>query len=277
MPSSRVRALGLVEGTRFEPAGAREVSDEVVVEEPLEIRIAGDALAMTMRTPGHDEELAAGFLLAEGLVTTRSDVGSIAHCGRPDEEGYGNVIDVVPAAGTSIDLERAQSARRGTLVTAACGVCGRRSVDDLMERVRPVSDAARFDREVVAKLTERLRENQPAFERSGGLHAAGVATAAGEWRCTREDVGRHNAVDKVIGHLFAAGELPATGHALVVSGRTSFEIVQKAVVAGFPLVVSVSAPTSLAVSTARRARVTLAAFARSGVFTVYSAVERIAG
>lgn len=265
-----------MDGKRFGAGGASELEDEVVVEEPLEIRVAGDTLALTMRTPGHDEELAAGFLLGEGVVQGRGGLGAIAHCGHPGDEGFGNAVDVLPAPGTSIDVE-GSTARRGTLVTAACGVCGRRSIDDLLARVAPVADDTRFERTLVASFTEGLRQRQPAFDRSGGLHAAGAVTTTGDWRVVREDVGRHNAVDKVVGHLLLRDALPAAGLALVVSGRTSFEIVQKAIVAGFPMVVSVSAPTSLAVETARRGRVTLAAFARGPTFTVYACPDRILG
>lgn len=257
--------------------GSEPVEESIVVEEPLEIRISGDTFAITMRTPGHDRELAAGLLLAEGLIASAAELGGIAHCGRPGDEGYGNTLDVTAAPGTVLDGERVELARRGTLTNASCGVCGRRSIDDLMARVGPIDDATRFERAVLAELTARLRAEQPVFAETGGLHAAGVADARGNWLVVREDVGRHNAVDKVVGRLLLDGALPARGQLLVVSGRTSFEIVQKAVVAGFPAVVAVSAPTSMAVATAERAGLTLLGFSRQGAFNVYSGAERIAG
>lgn len=257
--------------------GSEPVEESIVVEEPLEIRISGDTFAITMRTPGHDRELAAGLLLAEGLIASAAELGGIAHCGRPGDEGYGNTLDVTAAPGTVLDGERVELARRGTLTNASCGVCGRRSIDDLMARVGPIDDATRFERAVLAALTARLRAEQPVFAETGGLHAAGVADARGNWLVVREDVGRHNAVDKVVGRLLLDGALPARGQLLVVSGRTSFEIVQKAVVAGFPAVVAVSAPTSMAVATAERAGLTLLGFSRQGAFNVYAGAERIAG
>lgn len=228
-----------------------------------------------MRTPGHDHELVAGFLLAEGLIAARSDLGTLARCGRPGDAGFGNVIDVTPAAGTAFDLERAERTRRGTLTTAACGVCGRQTVDDLLARCEPVHDSTRFDPRRLAELTQLLREQQPNFDRTGGLHAAGLAEADGSFRVVREDVGRHNAVDKVLGRVLLDGEVPALGKILVVSGRSSFEIVQKAIAARVPAVISVSAPSSLAVETAVRAGVTLVGFARENGFNVYAGAERI--
>jgi FdhD protein len=257
--------------------GAAEARRDVVaVEEPLEIRLCGDALATTMRTPGQDQELCAGFLFAEGLIASRDDLGSMAHCGRLGEDGYGNVIDVLPAPGTAFGLERTRASRRGTLTTTACGVCGRRSIDDLIARVGRIDDETRLSREVLRRLGARLRDQQPAFQQSGGLHAAGLADAAGRYHCVREDIGRHNAVDKVIGRWLLDGRLPAGGTLLVVSGRASFEIVHKALCAGVPALVSVSAPSSLAVQTAERGNMTLIGFARDGGFNVYSGGERIA-
>ncbi len=262
-----------VETERYAEGVSKKVDDRIVVEEPLEIRIAGDPLAVTMRTPGRDEELALGFLLAEGIISSKNDVGSVAHCGK--EESFGNVIDVLPAPGTTLDIERTSATRRGTLTTAACGVCGRQSIDDLVARCRAIDDDTRLSRTVISQLTRDLRHQQPNFDRTGGLHAAGLADTRGRFRCVREDVGRHNAVDKVVGRRLLDDELATAGDTLVVSGRASFEIVQKAVAARIPVVVSVSAPTSLAVETARRARVTLIGFARDGGFNVYADVDRL--
>jgi FdhD protein len=261
--------------TRVE-SSPRALVDDVVVEEPLEIRVAGEPLAVTMRTPGHDRELVLGFLWAEGIVRSLGDVATIAHCGRPGAEGYGNTIDVSPVSGARLDLPDEGAARRGTLVTASCGVCGRRSIDDLLARCTAVSAGGTFTREALTRAVRSLRDRQPVFARSGGSHAASLVTANGEHLATFEDVGRHNAVDKVVGASLLAGRVPAARHALVVSGRTSFEIVQKAVAAGIPVVVGVSASSSLAIDAAKRAGVTLVGFARGDDFVVYTGAERIA-
>ena len=255
-------------------SGAREpFDDRVAVEEPLEIRIAGDTFAVTMRTPGHDEELVLGLLLAEGIVRSVDEVGGIAHCGKPG--ALGNVIDVTSAPGVVIEWDPEGAVRRATLTTSACGVCGRQSVDDLLARVRPVDDDTRFSAAWVERLTRELAPRQANFAASGGVHAAALWGPAGESVIVREDVGRHNAVDKVVGRCALDRGLPARGRALVVSGRASFELVQKAVVAQIPLLVSVSAPSSLAVAAARAARLTLVGFARGERFNVYAGEERI--
>jgi FdhD protein len=259
--------------------GAREpFDDRVAVEEPLEIRIAGETFAVTMRTPGHDHELVLGLLLAEGIVRSVDDVGGIAHCGKPGE--LGNVIDVTAAPGAVIEWEPDGPVRRATLTTSACGVCGRRSVDDLLARVRPLDDPARFSVPWIERLTRELGPRQVNFAASGGVHAAALfsadgSSAEGQTVIVREDVGRHNAVDKVVGRVALDHGLPARGRALVVSGRASFELVQKAVVAQVPLLVSVSAPSSLAISAARAAQLTLVGFARGERFNVYAGEERI--
>ncbi len=249
------------------------LDDRVAVEEPLEIRIAGDTFAITMRTPGHDEELVLGFLLSEGIVASVHEVGTITHCGKPGERG--NVIDVRSAPGGVIDWEPEGALRRATLTTSACGVCGRRSVDDLMARVRPLQDETRFAADWVRRLTRELAPRMQNFAASGGVHAAALWDAQGRDAIVREDVGRHNAVDKVVGRCALDGGLPAKGRALVVSGRASFELVQKAVVAQVPLLVSVSAPSSLAITAARSAGLTLVGFARGERFNVYAGHERI--
>jgi FdhD protein len=248
--------------------------DELAVEEPLEIRVAGEPLAVTMRTPGHDHELVAGFLLAEGLIHSRADLGGIHHCARLGTEGAHNSIDVLPAPGAVLAIE---TTRRGTLTTSSCGVCGRQMIDDLLERLRPSAPAPPFERSFIAGLSGELQRHQPTFQRTGGLHAAGIALAATGLRVVREDVGRHNAVDKAIGRLLLDGELPLLGAILVVSGRTSFEIVQKALAAGLSGVVGVSAPSSLAVSTAARFGLLLCGFARGDAFNVYAGAERLQG
>ncbi|HKO53792.1 MAG TPA: formate dehydrogenase accessory sulfurtransferase FdhD [Polyangiaceae bacterium] len=246
--------------------------DELATEEPLEIRVAGEPLAVTMRTPGHDHELVAGFLLAEGVIASRADLGGIHHCARLDSEGAHNTIDVSSAPGAVLEVE---ATRRGTLTTSACGMCGRKLIDDLLERLRPAAPSPPFGRSFIAGLASELGKQQPTFRRTGGLHAAGIAFGGG-MRVVREDVGRHNAVDKAIGRLLLDGQLPAPGALLVVSGRTSFEIVQKALAAGLSGVVGVSAPSSLAVSTASRFGLLLCGFARGDTFNVYAGRERLA-
>lgn len=260
-------------------------TDAVAIEEPLEIRVAGDAVAITMRTPGADAQLAAGFLFAEGIIRNVDDLGTLSHCGRVGEEGYGNVLDVIPAPGVHFDLERVQATRRGTLTTAACGVCGRRSVDDLLALVSPLPVVERIPRRLVASAPELLRAAQATFSRTGGTHAAALLSADGTTLAVHEDVGRHNAVDKVVGTLLLAARLgnPRTPEAapppavLVVSGRSSFEMVQKAAVARIPVLASVGAASTLAVDLASRAGVTLAAFVRNGTFNLYTHPERLVG
>lgn len=235
-----------------------------------------------MRTPGEDGDLALGFLFGEGIIGAAADVGSIAHCGRPGEEGYGNVLEVAPGAGVALDFERLDASRRGTLTTAACGVCGRRTVDDLLARCAALAPGPVVPWPVVTAAVASLREAQGTFARTGGTHAAAAHDAAGRRLLAREDVGRHNAVDKVVGALLREGRLgpgvpeerrPAL---LVVSGRASFEMVQKTTRAGIPILASVSAPTSLAVDLAQAARLTLAGFVRGESLNVYAHPARIA-
>ena len=251
--------------------------DEIVAEEPLEIRAAGETMAITMRTPGADRELALGFLFAEGVIASRDDVGSVAHCGRPDQEGFGNTIDVRPGAGVSLDLDRLSATRRGTLTTAACGVCGRRSVDDVIARcVAQKVATAMIASAMISQAVASLRKLQPNFTRTGGIHAAALHDAGGEVLAAFEDIGRHNALDKVVGKLLLEGRIPGNEAVLlVVSGRASFEVVQKASAANIPVIASVSAASSLAVDMARAAGITLCGFVRDGKMTVYSHPERI--
>ena len=259
-----------------------ESQDALAVEEPLEIRVSGEPLAITMRTPGNDRELAVGFLLAEGLIRSADDLGGLAHCGRPGEEGWGNVLEVTPAPGVILDLERVSATRRGTLTTSACGVCGRRSVDDLLAARPPLPAGPVLSARAVARATELLREGQRNFARTGGVHAAAALDAEGHVLATFEDVGRHNAVDKVVGALLLA-RARATGSVLTrqaavlaVSGRVSFEIVQKAVAARIPIITGVSAASTLAVDLALRSNLTLATFARDGRFNLHAGADRLA-
>jgi FdhD protein len=280
MADNRIMLSGKAAGVtqrpaaRFGPAARSDV-DDIAIEEPLEIRVAGDPLAITMRTPGEDRELALGFLYAEGVIASVDDVGSVVHCGRPGQEGFGNVIDVLPAPGTALAPERIYGARRGTVISSACGVCGRLSIDDLAERCRPVDDAMTIEAAMLTGLIATLRQEQRVFARTGGVHAAALFDSSGNLLVLREDIGRHNAVDKVVGSLLFGRALPARGRVLAVSGRASFEIVQKAVVARVPIVASVSAASSLAIDLAARMNVTLAAFVRDGTMNVYAGKERV--
>jgi FdhD protein len=214
-----------------------------------------------------------GFLLAEGLVSSPRDVGAIAHCGRPGATD--NTVEVTAAPGHVIDWDPDGPTQRHGVISSACGVCGRKSIDDLMARAEPVSDASVFPAGWVRGLTDALSDEQRNFAHSGGVHAAALWRADRTRVVVREDVGRHNAVDKVVGQAALSGELPLVGGALVVSGRASFELVQKAVVARASMLVSVSAPSSLAVEAARRCNLTLVAFARGSRFNAYSGFDRI--
>jgi FdhD protein len=252
--------------------------DEIAVEEPLEIRIASDVLATIMRTPGEDHYLAAGFLHGEGVIRGLADLGRVAHCGRPTDAGYGNLIDIAPGPGTVLAPELTQAARQGSVVGAACGICARERIADLLTRLGPSTRATCVSAARIAQSVERLRAQQSAFARTGAMHGALALSADGEELAVSEDVGRHNAVDKVIGKLLYAGRLGperADAELLVVSGRTSFEIVQKAAAARFAVVVSVSAPTSLAIDLAVALRITLAGFTRAGTFNLYSHAQRV--
>jgi FdhD protein len=271
MGARPVRAVQVTRST-----GERSHRDEalLIAEEPLEIRIAGDPLAVTMRTPGDDRALVLGFLWAEGIISALDDVGAIAHCGRPGDEAFGNTIDVTPGPGARLCVSDERS-RRGTLVTSACGVCGRQSIDDLLLRCAPLPSGGVMSAAAVAGAVATLRTRQPLFARTGGCHAASLVSLSGEHLVTFEDVGRHNAVDKLVGSLLLTGQIPARERALVVSGRTSFEIVQKAVCAGIPIVIGVSAPSSLAVELAERTNSTLLGFARAAECVIYAGGERL--
>jgi FdhD protein len=266
------REVRRVEGGATQPAAL----DDVVLEEPLEIRAAGETLAITMRTPGHDRELAVGFLFAEGVIGSRDDVGRVAHCGRPDREGFGNTIDVAPGPGVSLDIDRVSATRRGTITTAACGVCGRRSIDDVVERCPKIVSLLRVEVNAIVRAMESLRTLQPNFARTGGIHAAAILNDRLEMLAAYEDIGRHNALDKSVGSLVLKGLVPGNEAAvLLVSGRASFEVVQKAAMARIPIVASVSAASSLAIDLAAATGMTLCGFVRGGGMTVYSHSERL--
>ena len=241
------------------------VRDEVAVEEPLEIRVDGAALAVTMRTPGHDEELALGFLHGEGLIAAAD---AAARAVGPTEDLAANVVEV---AGPLLR----DPGSRSFYATSSCGVCGKGALEEVAVHAPLAAPGPVLARELLAGMPERLRTDQPAFERSGGLHATGLFDAHGALLVAREDVGRHNAMDKVVGRALIAGLVPLRGHILCVSGRLSFELVQKAAVAGAPILVGVGAPTSLAIELAIDRGMTLAGFARGGSVNVYSGEERV--
>jgi len=255
--------------------------DTLAVEEPLEIRVDGETLATTMRTPGADADLALGFLFAEGILTGTADVSSIVHCGRPGEEGYGNVLDVRSAGGMRLDPERILEGRRFVPTSSACGVCGRRAIDGLLARVVPLARGRTLPASLVQAAIESLPRVQPVFASTGGLHGAVAVAEDGAVLASAEDVGRHNAVDKVVGALVRAGRVGAGATpgpepvVLAVSGRAGFEIVQKAAAARILVVASVSAPSSLAVDLAERAGMTLAGFVRGGSMNVYAHAWRL--
>jgi FdhD protein len=247
--------------------------DSLAVEEPLELRVGGQPLTVTMRTPGNDVELAHGFLLTEGAIAGREDVRTARYCESLDEDGHNtyNVLDLELANGVTPPVGRA------FLTTAACGVCGKAALDDvrLRSRYEPAADGCQVTAAVLASLPARLRAAQRVFDTTGGLHAAGLFTTGGEPLWVREDVGRHNAVDKVLGAAMLAGGLPAAGTVLVVSGRASFELTQKAAMAGVPILAAVSAPSSLAAELAEELGITLVGFLRGNSMNVYSRADRI--
>jgi FdhD protein len=260
-------------------AASPAVEDLVAVEEPLEIRLAGETVAVIMRTPGDDHLLALGFLFGEGIIQGAEDASTVFHCGRLGDEGYGNVIDVAPASGSRIDWARLDASRRGGVTSSACGVCGRSAVDDLLAGIGPLPQGPPIPAASVGAAMERMRSQQPTFEATGGTHAAALWDADGSLVAAHEDVGRHNAVDKVVGALLlarAAGASPIPA-VLTMSGRGGFEIVQKAARAGVPVVACVSAPTTLAVAVAQAAGVTLCGFVRGERMNVYAHAGRLAG
>ncbi len=265
------RGIDLTQVTEWSDGESRRLDDYLVAEEPLEIRLNGAPLSVTMRTPGNDLELTAGFLLTESIIENREQIRSLEFGKTERQEASGNIVEVT--LDSPADCERMQ---RNFFVASSCGICGKASIDAVRNRgLRPPNPEFRLDPEILCSLPDKLRSAQPIFGRTGGLHAAGLFTPAGELLCLREDVGRHNAVDKVIGWAVANGALPLAGHLLAVSGRISFEIAQKALAARIPIIAAVSAPTSLAVDLAERAGLTLVGFARGEGFNVYGARRRV--
>jgi FdhD protein len=251
----------------------RRKDDYLAAEEPLEIRIGDNPLSVTMRTPGHDVELAAGFLFTEGLVQRRAQIIALEPDQGDTEANRGNVVRSELAPESVPDFDKM---RRHFFAASSCGICGKASIDSVRARtLEPPNARFRLDPEVLIRLPEALRASQAVFGRTGGLHAAALFDASGELLVLREDIGRHNAVDKVIGWALLQDRIPLAEVILLVSGRGGFEIVQKAIIAGLPVVASVSAPSSLAVQLARELRLTLIGFLRGRRFVIYSGEERV--
>ena len=260
---------------RLGPELASRRSDTLAVEEPLEVRLNGDAFVVTMRTPGDDIDLVHGLLHSEAVIATRQDLVTARYCDGVGPDGLNtyNVLDVTLAPGVA---PPEPGLHRNVLTTSACGVCGATTIDTVMHESRHVLDTTvRFSQELVQSAPLRLREQQRAFDRTGGLHAAGLLRSDGQMLVVREDVGRHNAVDKVIGWAIREQRLPLSNTLLSVSGRASFELTQKAVLAGIPALVAVSAPSSLAVELADEAGLTLVGFVRGETMNVYTHTQRV--
>ena len=265
---------------QYRDGAMRRRKDTLAVEEPLEIRVAWkdggkkrvEAIAVTMRTPGHDFDLVAGFLHGEGIVSQAGDLTELTYC-RGDEQQQYNIVEARLTPGVEFDLERL---RRNVFTSSSCGVCGKASLE-AVEAVgcALLTDSFRISGELIPQLPDFLMEGQGVFARTGGLHAAGLFDTNGKAGALREDVGRHNAVDKVLGHTVLQKGMPVSDRVLVVSGRSSFEIVQKAVMARVPMIVAVGAPSSLAVDLATLFGQTLIGFARGGGFNVYTGSERV--
>jgi FdhD protein len=269
------RSLDLTQVSEWDDGKLARKDDYLAAEEPLEIRVGQEALSVTMRTPGHDIELAAGFLFTEGIVQRR---GQILALESPADGGNatnrGNLVQATLAPESIPDFEKM---RRHFFAASSCGICGKASIEAIRLRtLRVPSVSFRLDAEVLIKLPDALRASQAVFGRTGGLHAAALCSAGGELLVVREDIGRHNAVDKVIGWALLENRVPLSETVLLVSGRGGFEIVQKAIVAGLPVVASVSAPSSLAVQLARELQLTLIGFLRGRRFVIYSGEDRIA-
>jgi FdhD protein len=261
--------------TAYENGAARTVRDRLATEEPMEIRVEEPGsdqrtIAVTMRTPGNDFELAVGFLFTEGLISGGEEVRTVRYCAVPREEQHYNVVSV--AVTRALDPVGAD---RNFYATSSCGVCGKASLDAIHVQCAPVPEGPAVPAALLTALPDRLRSAQDVFDRTGGLHAAALFDTGGALLALREDVGRHNAVDKLVGEELLAGRLPLSDRILLVSGRSSFEIIQKAATAGIPVICAVSAPSSLAVDAARRFGITLVGFLRGERFNVYSHPERV--
>jgi FdhD protein len=254
---------------KWDGASLQAAADELALEEPLELRVRGRGVTVTMRTPGHDADLAAGFLLTEGIIRSPRDILRAEHCTANEP---GNVLNVLLAPEVYVDFDRLT---RHVFTSSSCGICGKASIDAVRCRLPPVSSALSVSPMIIASLPGKMRSAQQGFDRTGGLHAAAVFDQTGELIVLREDVGRHNAVDKVIGHCLLQGRLPLEEHILLVSGRTSFEILQKSLAARIPIIAAVSAPTSLAVQFAQESGQTLIGFLRGSRMNIYAHPKRL--
>lgn len=267
------KSVALTQVLEWHDGAVRRKEDYLAAEEPLEIRVGEHPLSVTMRTPGHDLELAAGFLFTEGIVERRAQILDLQESAGQNAANHDNVVAVRLAPEAMPDFARM---RRHFFAASSCGICGKASIDQVRARaLAPLSDSFRIDAEVLIRMPEALRESQAVFGRTGGLHAAALFDAAGELLALREDIGRHNAVDKVIGWALLDQRVPLSSAVLMVSGRGGFEIVQKAIIAGVPVVACVSAPSSLAVQMAREMRQTLIGFLRGRRLVIYAGEDRI--
>jgi FdhD protein len=272
--SRKPRSVDLTQVSEWNDGQLARKDDYLAAEEPLEIRIGRNPLSVTMRTPGHDLELAAGFLFTEGLVERRHQILTLENAAQDDVGKRGNVVEAELTADAAPDFDKM---RRHFFAASSCGICGKASIDSVRSRVlRSPNQDFRIDPDLLVRLPDALRSAQDVFERTGGLHAASLFDSQGGLLVLREDIGRHNAVDKVIGWALLKDRVPLGDSVLVVSGRGGFEIVQKAIVAGIPVVASVSAPSSLAVRLARELRLTLIGFLRGKRFVIYAGEERVA-
>ena len=268
------RSVDLTQVTEWNDGSAVRKDDFLAAEEPLEIRIGENPLSVTMRTPGHDVELAAGFLFTEGLVQRREQIVALENVTSDDDGKRGNVVRAELSSETLPDFEKL---RRHFFAASSCGICGKASIDAVRSRLLRIPNPDfRVAPNLLVSLPEALRSAQDVFERTGGLHAAALFDSGGKLLIVREDIGRHNAVDKIIGWALLNERIPLSDCVLLVSGRGGFEIIQKAIVAGIPVVASVSAPSSLAVQLARELRLTLIGFLRGNRFVVYAGDDRVA-
>ena len=266
-----------VEVTRVSAAGATRTRDLAAAEEPLDVRLHGRSFAVIMRTPGEDRALAAGFLLSERIIRSASDIGAVEHCRHPDQTRAHHVVDVFLVGDAAARVPAALEQRRQIIANSSCGVCGRATIEELAADVPPLAATRVMTLDAVRELPGRLRSTQSRFDETGGLHGAALFASDATRLGSAEDVGRHNAVDKVIGAVLLGEAAAAPASALMVSGRVSFEIVQKAWLGGIEIVAAISAPTSLAIELADAAGITLLGFVRDSSLNIYTHTARIAG
>jgi len=264
-----------VKVTRIGRGDGKPVEDLAATEEPLEVRLHGKPFSVIMRTPGADRELAAGFLLSEGVIHSHEDLGAVEHCRHPDHPDVHNIVDVYLMGDATARVDEHLEQRRNIMTSSSCGLCGRLTIESLRCQLEPLAADVRIRADVAAGLPQTLRARQTVFDETGGLHGAGLFALDGTCCGSAEDVGRHNAVDKVIGSMLFQERVPLREYALAVSGRASFEIIQKAWIGGIPIVCAVSAPSSLAIELADEAGITLLGFVRNGGFNLYTHQQRV--